>query len=66
MDLPQSKEMVEDIKFFREKQLGLILGSDANSHHSMWVSSDINPRGMVLLGTYVLSQGDKPTFLTER
>jgi hypothetical protein len=52
--------------FFREKQLGLILGSEVNSHHSMWGSSDINLRGIALLGTYVLSQGDKPTFLTER
>jgi hypothetical protein len=67
-----SKEMVEVINYCKEKQLGLVLRCDANSHHDERESSDINPRGRVMLvymGTMdlvLLNQGDNPTFLTKR
>ena len=34
---------------FKNEQIPIIVGTDANAHHTMWVSSDINPRGKDLL-----------------
>jgi hypothetical protein len=53
------------------KQLGLVLGCDANSLFDVWGSSDVNPRGRALLeylgctDLNFLSKGDQPPFLTE-
>jgi hypothetical protein len=50
-----------------------VIGSyTANSHHVVWGSSDINPRGRALLeyirstDLKILNQGKVPIFLTER
>ena len=47
------------------------MGTDANAHHTIWGSSDINPRGEDLLAYCTsadlnfCSVGNKPTFRTE-
>lgn len=53
-----------------EQGLDLIIGCDANSHHTQWGSTDINERGESLLD-YIISTnleicniGDYPTFIT--
>ena len=50
--------------------MGFILGCDANSHHTIWRSTDTNERGELLLD-YILGTnlsicnvGCKPNFLT--
>jgi len=47
----------------------LIVGCDANSHHTSWGSTDINNRGESLFncimanGLDIMNRGNKPTFL---
>jgi hypothetical protein len=47
-DLLLSKDMVEVLNYCMQKRLGLVLGCDANSHHVMWESTDMNSRTRVL------------------
>lgn len=55
--------------FCKIKQVPLIVGTDANAHHKIWGSSNINSRGeelvQYLLTTDLMVQnrGDKPTFV---
>ncbi|KAI5735212.1 hypothetical protein M8J77_015582 [Diaphorina citri] len=48
----------------------LILGCDANAHHTVWNSTDTNTRGESLLeyivgnNLTILNQGSRPTFIT--
>lgn len=48
----------------------LVLGCDANAHHTLWGSTDINPRGEVLFNfilesnLVVCNRGNDPTFVT--
>lgn len=48
----------------------LILGCDANAHHTLWGSSDINKRGEELIefvattNLEILNKGREPTFVT--
>lgn len=50
----------------------LIMGIDANAHHTCWGSTDINPRGEKLMEYLVsttlniLNRGNEPTFVTSR
>lgn len=54
---------------FTEKR-HLIIGTDANSHHTIWGSTDINERGEILLEALVrnsmtiINIGNEPTFVT--
>ena len=47
----------------------IILGIDANTHHTLWGSMDINPRGeslmeyMVSTKLNILNKSKEPTFL---
>lgn len=47
----------------------LIMGCDANAHHTVWGSSDINNRGKYLFdyvcasGLDIINRGNKPTFI---
>lgn len=49
----------------------LILGCDANSHHTLWGSTDINKYGtelvefLVTTDLEILNQGNTPTFVTK-
>jgi hypothetical protein len=59
------------IDFCQRKKLPLIIGCDANSHYTLWASTDVNPRGEELLdyinttNMCVINQGHKPTFITK-
>ena len=52
----------------KENGRELVIGADANAHHSVWGSTDINKRGELLFD-YILTtnliicnKGNKPTF----
>ena len=47
---PAPPNLLRDLLVFTEiEQIPTILGTDANAHHTIWGSSDINPRGEDLL-----------------
>ena len=66
---PAPPNLLRDLLVFAEnEQIPTILGTDANAHHTIWGSSNINPRGEDLQ-TYCVSAdlnfcnvGNKPTF----
>ena len=47
---PAPPNLLRDPLVFTEnEQIPTIVGTDANAHHTIWGSSDINPRGEDLL-----------------
>ena len=53
---PAPPNLLRDLLVFPEiEQIPTILGTDANAHHTIWGSSDINPRGKDLLAAYCAS-----------
>ncbi|XP_072380731.1 uncharacterized protein [Diabrotica undecimpunctata] len=59
------------VAYCLEKGLQLIIGCDANAHHTVWGSTNINARGEYILN-FILSEGlvisnigNKPTFVTK-
>ena len=47
---PAPPNLLRDLLVFTEnEQIPTIVGTDANAHHTIWGSSDINPRGEDLL-----------------
>ena len=56
---------------FKNEQIPTIVGTDANAHHIIWRSFNINPRGEDLLACCVSADlnfynvGSKPTFRTK-
>ena len=66
---PAPPTLLRDLLIFTEnKQIPTIVGTDANAHHTIWGSSDINPRGEDLL-TFCVSAdlnfcnvGNRPTY----
>ena len=56
---------------FKNEQIPTIVGTDANSHRTIWGSSDINPQGEDLLAYCVTAHlnfcivANKPTFRTK-
>lgn len=69
--LPYTDLLTEAVKFSKDKGVPMILGCDANSHHTVWGSTDINPRGNLLLQFIadaeldILNRGNVPTFVTK-
>ncbi|XP_036148374.1 uncharacterized protein LOC118647462 [Monomorium pharaonis] len=65
-----SDRVVRLVEFCQKEQLPLILGCDANAHHTVWGSTDTNRRGEKLLEFLVstdleiLNRGKEPTFVT--
>jgi len=57
------------VSYCDTKSFPLIVGSDANAHHVIWGSSDINPRGSSLMeylcstALGILNIGNRPTFV---
>ncbi|XP_012220497.1 uncharacterized protein [Linepithema humile] len=57
-------------EYCQEKRLPLIMGCDANAHHTVWESSDTNEKGRKVLeflastDLEILNTGDEPTFCT--
>ena len=70
-DLPiPHPKMRKLVKHCKDNKLPLILGGDANAHHSLWNSTDINDRGDELY-SFLMSNnlhscniGHSPTFIT--
>ncbi|XP_043472976.1 uncharacterized protein LOC122505430 [Leptopilina heterotoma] len=64
------REVERLVEYCQRRGLPLIIGCDANAHHVVWGSTDINDRGRrlldFLLGTDldILNQGKEPTFVT--
>jgi hypothetical protein len=69
---PPSAMMRDILQHSTEEKKEIILGIDANAHHTLWGSTDINPRGeslmeyMVSTKLNILNKGNKPTFLNVR
>ncbi|XP_048510255.1 uncharacterized protein LOC125500690 [Athalia rosae] len=68
-DPPPTKELKALVRYCTSKGLKLLVGCDANSHHTVWGSSDTNRRGVALPGYLtlerrkILNRGSKPTFI---
>lgn len=69
--VPYTELLKETVKFSKKKGIPIILGCDSNSHHIVWGSTDINPRGSLLLQFIadtelgILNRGNVPTFVTK-
>ena len=69
---PPTRELVELIDYCRVSGLPVIIGCDANAHHTVWGSTDTNSRGTSFLeylnttDLEILNQGTTPTFVTSR
>ena len=70
IERPPSKEITDILIFAKNNNLPIIIGCDANAHHTIWGSSDINDRGEALLeyiygaNLDIKNQGNTPTFVT--
>ena len=69
---PAPPNLLRDLLVSTEnEQIPTIVGTDANAHHTIWGSSDINPRGEDLLAYCASADlnfcnvGNKPTFRTK-
>lgn len=70
-DVPEvpPPEIASFVQFCKENNKSFIIGCDANAHHTVWGSTDINSRGESLLeylssnNIDICNNGDKPTFL---
>lgn len=64
-------EVASFIKFCKQNNKQFIIGCDANSHHTIWGSTDINNRGEDLYeyistnNIDLCNKGDHPTFITK-
>lgn len=70
-DTPYTQLLTDAIEFSKVKGIPILLGCDANSHHTVWGSTNINPRGSLLLqfiagaDLEILNRGNVPTFVTK-
>lgn len=67
---PAPTQMLEDLaRYCEAKKIPLVVGADANAHHTAWGSTDINARGESLLefiastDLEIMNRGSKPTFV---
>lgn len=69
---PPSNRMVDLVNHCETRGNHLIIGCDANAHHTSWGSSDNNNRGECLfdfintVNLEILNRGTEPTFVTSR
>ena len=62
----------ELLSFSDRDKIPSVIGTDANAHHTVWGSSNVNTRGMDLLmycasaNLYFCNVGNKPTFRTRK
>lgn len=65
-----TQEVRDLVAFCEQRDLPLIIGSDCNSHNTVWGSTDTNPRGDDLFEFLIqsnitwLNRGTEPTFVT--
>ena len=69
---PAPPETLKELVAFSDKEkIPLVIGTDANAHHTVWGSTNVNPRGLELLmycasaNLYFCNVGNKPTFRTK-
>uniref|UniRef100_A0A6V7LXU7 Endonuclease/exonuclease/phosphatase domain-containing protein n=1 Tax=Bracon brevicornis TaxID=1563983 RepID=A0A6V7LXU7_9HYME len=71
-DPPPCRKLTELVEFCLANNTLLVIGSDANAHHTIWGSSNTNKRGMAVLNFVtannleILNMGSRPTFVTSR
>lgn len=71
-DQPPSKEVENLVKYCEERNIGVIIGCDANAHNTVWGSTNNNDRGEQLLefveryNLLVANRGAQPTFVDAR
>ncbi|XP_046145749.1 uncharacterized protein LOC123989115 [Osmia bicornis bicornis] len=71
-DPPPTRELRALIGHCANNGLHLVIGCDANSHHTVWGSTNTNGRGTALLeylattGLEILNKGSAPTHVTSR
>jgi hypothetical protein len=64
-----TKEVRDIIDYYHSRKKQLIMGCDANAHHTLWESIEINPRGESLmefltsLNMNIRNHGNEPTFV---
>ena len=62
----------ELLSFSDRDNIPTVIGTDANAHHAVWGSSNVNTRGMDLLmfcasaNLHICNVGNKPTFRTRK
>jgi hypothetical protein len=67
---PPTGELERLVTLCRAEGTHLIIGCDANSHHTFWGSTNINNRGESLFnyimanGLDIMNKGNRPTFVT--
>ena len=69
---PAPPEVLKELVAFSNKdKIPLVIGTDANAHHTVWGSTYVNPRGLELFmycasaNLYFCNVGNKPTFKTK-
>ena len=66
--LPPSTELMALINYCKSINTSMLLGCDANSHHTIWGSANCNAKGDALLdyilssNLTILNRGNEPTF----
>jgi hypothetical protein len=69
-ELPPTLRVEKLVMGCRDEGTHLIIGCDANSHHSSWGSTNTNNRGKSLFnyimanGLDIMNRGNRPTFVT--
>lgn len=68
---PISDDLKDLVNFCKLNNKQLLIGGDANAHHTIWGSSNINNRGECLVDFMIsnslelLNRGNKPTFINK-
>ena len=57
-NMPPTNELLSLMEYSEQINIPVLIGCDANSHHTLWGSTDINNRGRALL-EFCLSSGLK-------
>src|SRR5262249_43000658 len=66
-----TEELIKLIEYCKSEELPLLVGCDANAHHVVWGSTNVNSRGESLLeylsstDLEILNRGNSPTFVIE-
>lgn len=66
---PPGPELLTVVEFCERENIPILIGTDSNSHHTIWSSTDINLRGEQLVqylmstNLMVINSGRKPTFV---
>lgn len=69
VDLAPTPEVSKLAAYCQKRNLGMLICCDANAHHTVWGSTNINKRGECLLeficknNIYIVNRGNEPTFI---